>query len=102
MGTPTNIALIDAICGHKPGDTITIFAGGHGGKSIWPFEKFNQWWDNGNRMPSNEKVIYYDIEHVFDESDDEELIKQMNFIWFMITFFGGFHNAQIMSNETVN
>lgn len=64
-------------------------------KSMYMLNRFEQWYSEGNRMPENQGVLYFDIEQPLPTFDSEEhRIKHMNFLWFMVKF-GGYTNAQI-------
>jgi len=72
------------------------------GKSLYIPNKFEKWYEEGNRMPDDLTVMVADFNGLLDGIEkwsDEERNKKMNFIYFMITYCGGFPNAIVVTKD---
>lgn len=69
------------------------------GKSINWLNSFKKWYDEGNRIPDNVHVIYYDIESLPPDEGPEADIYRMNMMYYCIKFLGGFPNAMLVEKR---
>jgi hypothetical protein len=101
-----NIPFLDELTkGLAEGKTVMINENLSRGKSMMIPNMFEKWYSEGNRMPDNIGIRYYDFDGwigEFIKLSDEMRIKQKNFIWFMMQYGGGFPNAELFEVKGEN
>lgn len=76
--------------------------GGCGGKSLFAYNAFEDWYAKGNRIPPDISVEVFDIEGQYADYatwSSDRVMKFQSLVYFMNTYGSGFPNARLVHHE---